>query len=501
MTRILQQVLESAVPAVGKWHGLPISRPSDYHEREADQIEGAYRRNVFDRQEQALGMTGSSESAQGSGASGGTLPPALREYFGAKLSHDFSSVRVHHDADADVLARGLAASAFTVGNDIYLRAGSYAPETDEGQRLLGHELLHVRQQHFAGRRLDRKIFSEEELEEMNPPSTTPQQGLLGSDPAFEQFADRLRTRYHVRTVRRGTFREQSQEVATRRVDLPPGVTRGTLDPSAWKEWSPPSGWSTYKAILDAIQSFARDFGGLPSIQEVVLFDVHYDVNETTGLVEAQPGVGASFGSGQLTIYSAITKSSALPAGRSGVPFAGREAALVPAASERQAIGRNVAHELGHGVAEMAVGPGRTGPDSRMLDDFRREIGWDIYRPATATSPAVPERLFDAGVPEVRAALTAGTEPPAEYRITQWNWNEGRWIEQPISQYSTTNPGDDFAESVMAFLKVPQTLRERSPRRYSFLETRKERWLPNQRAAPPPTGSTTGSAINPPLKGP
>ena len=227
-----------------------------------------------------------------------------------------------------------------------------------------------------------------------------------------------------------------------------------------------------------------------------MFDVRYEVNKTTGLVEADPSAGASFGHGQLTIYGAITKSASLPEGRSGVPFAGQQATLVPVASERQATERNIAHELGHGVAEMAVGSGKTGPDPGMLDDFRREVGWTSFRPATATSPTVPERLFDAGVSEVRAALQAGTEPPAQYLITKWNWNEGRWIEQPISQYSTTNPGEDFAEAVMAFLKVPQTLKQRSPRRYRFIETRKEHWIPKQKAKSPLAGSTTGSAINP-----
>ena len=496
MTRTYQQVRKSTVSAEAwRWNGLPISRPSDPQEREADRFEDALRKDGFDPRVRALMATDSYPPAPGGEGSGGMLPPRLGEYFGAKLGHSFANVRVHHDAEADLAARRLAASAFTIGSDIYLRSGLYAPQADEGRHLLGHELLHVRQQHLAGRRVDRKIFSQEELQEMNPPSTVRQFGRL-SDPAFERFADTLSTRYHVRTVRVGTYQDQAQEVAANRVNLPSGVTRGTLDRSIWKEWSPPSGWATYKGILDAIESFARDFGGLPDIQDVVMFDVRYDVNETTGLVEANPRAGASFGHGQLTIYSAVTKSDSLPAGRSGVPFAGQQAALVPPASERQAIEHSITHELGHGVAEMAVGPGKTGPNPEMLDDFQREVGWTPYRPETATSPAVPERLFDAGVPEVRAALQAGTEPPAEYRITKWNWNEGRWIEQPISSYSTWYVSEDFAETVMAFLKVPQILKQRSPRRYRFVESRKERWLPKQTAKSPQVGSMTGSSINP-----
>ena len=37
-------------------------------------------------------------------------------------------------------------------------------------------------------------------------------------------------------------------------------------------------------------------------------------------------------------------------------------------------------------------------------------------------------------------------------------------EYPISWYSTTDPGEDFAESLTAFLKSPRLLKNRSPRR-------------------------------------
>jgi hypothetical protein len=105
------------------------------------------------------------------------------------------------------------------------------------------------------------------------------------------------------------------------------------------------------------------------------------------------------------------------------------------------------------------------------------------------------------VPEVRDALQAGNEPPAQFLITKWNWNEGKWIEQPISQYSTTDPGEDFAEAVMAFLKFPQLLKDRSPRRFRFLETHKQRWLPKPKTPSPGLGSAGAkvgpSTINPP----
>jgi uncharacterized protein DUF4157 len=367
--------------------GLRISEPGDRHEREAEQFAASLPGSPGPRSGDPA--TAPEETAADAGGSGRALPIVVQEYFGARLGHRFEHVRVHTNDIADAMARRLAASAFTVGSDIYFRSGWYAPHTDNGRSLLGHELAHVRQQALAGPRLDRKVFTEEELEAMHPPSATPQIGLLGSSPAHELFAARMAAKYHTRSVVTGTFQDQAQDVASRRVDLPPGVMKGTLDRATWKEWSPPSGWETYKAILDAIDAFARNFGGLPEIKEVVLFDVAYEVNQTTGLVQPQPNIGASFGAGQLTIYSAITKSGPLPAGRSGVPFAGQQAKLVDVPSQREAVERSITHELGHGVAEMAVGAGKTGPEPDMLETYRREVGWTALRRGRAGSTRCP----------------------------------------------------------------------------------------------------------------
>lgn len=56
---------------------------------------------------------------------------------------DFSQVRVHADRSANELADAAGAVAFNVGNDIYFGDGKYAPETEEGEKLLSHELAHV----------------------------------------------------------------------------------------------------------------------------------------------------------------------------------------------------------------------------------------------------------------------------------------------------------------------------------------------------------------------
>ena len=78
--------------------------------------------------------------------SGTSLDPALRDTMERRLGYDFSKVRVHADATADRSARELSANAYTVGHDLVFGAGCFAPDTDQGRRLIAHELVHVAQQ-------------------------------------------------------------------------------------------------------------------------------------------------------------------------------------------------------------------------------------------------------------------------------------------------------------------------------------------------------------------
>lgn len=60
--------------------------------------------------------------------------------------HDLASVRIHRDADSELAADVLDAEAFTIGSDIHLGRDAPALSSPEGRRLIGHELVHVRQQ-------------------------------------------------------------------------------------------------------------------------------------------------------------------------------------------------------------------------------------------------------------------------------------------------------------------------------------------------------------------
>jgi hypothetical protein len=81
---------------------------------------------------------------------GRPLPENLRRDFEVAPALDLSGVRIHDGADADALAAGKGARAFTVAQDIYFRSGEFAPQREDGRRLLAHELTHTLQQGNRG---------------------------------------------------------------------------------------------------------------------------------------------------------------------------------------------------------------------------------------------------------------------------------------------------------------------------------------------------------------
>jgi Domain of unknown function (DUF4157) len=82
--------------------------------------------------------------------SGRALDAGLRGDMEARFGRDFSNVRVHQGGLAERSAREVNARAYTVGSDVVFGAGEYAPGSQEGQRLLAHELAHVVQQEAFG---------------------------------------------------------------------------------------------------------------------------------------------------------------------------------------------------------------------------------------------------------------------------------------------------------------------------------------------------------------
>jgi hypothetical protein len=75
---------------------------------------------------------------------GGGQPMAggIRAHMEHAFGADFSAVRVHEGPQAPALG----ALAYTQGADIHFAPGAYAPDSQGGRQLLGHELAHVVQQ-------------------------------------------------------------------------------------------------------------------------------------------------------------------------------------------------------------------------------------------------------------------------------------------------------------------------------------------------------------------
>lgn len=83
------------------------------------------------------------ESVSGSGSK---LDEGVQQHLEQHLRADLSSVRIHTDSEADRLSKSVNAVAFTTGQDIFFRSGSYNPTSTEGQQLIAHEVVHTVQQ-------------------------------------------------------------------------------------------------------------------------------------------------------------------------------------------------------------------------------------------------------------------------------------------------------------------------------------------------------------------
>jgi uncharacterized protein DUF4157 len=102
---------------------------------------------------------------------GQPLDGGARRFMEHRFGRDFSSVRVHADAQAAASARAVDAHAYTVGDHVVFGASNYAPSTVAGRRLLAHELAHVVQESGALRRssLSAEITGEGERDDEEQP--------------------------------------------------------------------------------------------------------------------------------------------------------------------------------------------------------------------------------------------------------------------------------------------------------------------------------------------
>ena len=139
---------------------LKVSTPEDIYEQEADRVansvlskpgkpclsEASPRIQRFAANASVETNAASASVSAALTSSASPLNPTLRQDMEQRFGHDFSHVRVHTGAIAGHSADDVNALAYTVGRNIVFGAGRFAPETQEGRRLLAHELTHVVQQ-------------------------------------------------------------------------------------------------------------------------------------------------------------------------------------------------------------------------------------------------------------------------------------------------------------------------------------------------------------------
>jgi Domain of unknown function (DUF4157) len=100
-------------------------------------------------------------SLNASKGGGSPLPKGTRSFMENAFSIDFSSVKIHNGSQASEMSKGINAKAFTTGNDIYFKSGEYSPNSEEGKKLLAHELTHVVQQSGEGDQVQRIVADKE----------------------------------------------------------------------------------------------------------------------------------------------------------------------------------------------------------------------------------------------------------------------------------------------------------------------------------------------------
>jgi hypothetical protein len=87
---------------------------------------------------------------------GSVLDSSTKEFMEVRFAYDFSNVRLHTDSIAAQSAHAIHAQAYTSGDDIIFAQGKYMPESDEGRRLIAHELVHTIQQNAYSAKIQRQ---------------------------------------------------------------------------------------------------------------------------------------------------------------------------------------------------------------------------------------------------------------------------------------------------------------------------------------------------------
>lgn len=121
-------------------HKLKVDQPGDVYEQEAGDraVTGLLRPSQVPLVPASDPPTGSS------------FDSATRSRMESLLGADFSQVRVQADAESPPGLTPSRVPAYTIGHDVHLVGGQYAPHRPDGTWILAHELAHVAQQTRRG---------------------------------------------------------------------------------------------------------------------------------------------------------------------------------------------------------------------------------------------------------------------------------------------------------------------------------------------------------------
>src|SRR6266851_8794727 len=138
VARLLAQRAEEDEPVQGK-HDRSLQRAAEEDEVAAKHDPSVQRADDDQAQAQHenVGIEGgpvgpdTSQQIQSARGGGATLDGSTRASMESGFGTSFEDVRVHHDAESDVLNRRLTSHAFTTGSDIFLRSDSNPSDRSE----------------------------------------------------------------------------------------------------------------------------------------------------------------------------------------------------------------------------------------------------------------------------------------------------------------------------------------------------------------------------------
>jgi hypothetical protein len=305
------------------------------------------------------------------------MPARLRAKMEDVMGADFSDVRVQTGSDRAVQLRALA---FAQGNEIHIAPGHWAPETTQGQALLGHELGHVLQQR-AGR-----VAASSNLGTAR----------LNHDPALEQEADALGER----AAYSQSGRSDVTGVAANRkpiLALSPHTNVIQRQPLP-----PPAPGSATEQVLQALETvspiagvgdFPAAFRILDGLTVVDLLATLTDLERRLqlDLLIANAGSAAPFHQTRLVTAMQVVRQSHGPGTDLRAAHATVAAAGLPAA-EQQAmtnylLAQRPALPAARGADQRAaIAPG--GAAALPNADLARELGYELD-PSSRPAPAPP----------------------------------------------------------------------------------------------------------------